>query len=619
MKQHIVKSLVIATSVLATTWATSSYAYQVETHVYKQTARENLEIDIYYPDNTSYTELPILVYYHGGGFTSGNKDDLLPNKIDWEIMERFLENGYAAASVNYTLIKAKHGTTIFDTFADSKDALRWLNKSAGSLGIDASNMGVIGYSAGGSIAQMIAMAEDNDFVGDAGLSSYSGEVNFIISLAGGGSERYKPEYDAMDSWDDLPAADRQNIEEKLLDLGATTSDSFEHVMDLLRQVTTVTYVDSLDPAVVSMHGEDDTKVEISNPETFHAKLDAEGVDNIFYRLPGEGHGFGTGLSQTEKAPYINEIYAFGHSYYGSSTGGPGPSPGYALADASFENPINIDGRWGMCPTSWNDSATNQNEVANDWFFSAAADGNWYALLSKTGLIYQDLSVWVNAGDTLQISFYGGRSKDGQQPSGGGELVSRFNVGGAHYSMTADTSLQAQDSWQLYTHTITVTNSGNLVVEFDALSGKPWLDGVSNVTVSSGNPNPAPGELINDDMESFNTTGWVTDWIQSTENSHSSSTSLYAGPSQNDLVSPVLDTSGKTSLTISFWYRIDGIDADDDVRLQLFNGSYIDIEEIGDDAEGTWLQYKSTATRAQYPTLFRSDFRMKIEASSIGFG
>lgn len=43
--------------------------------------------------------------------------------------------------------------------------------------------------------------------------------------------------------------------------------------------------------------------------------------------------------------------------------------------------------------------------------------------------------------------------------------------------------------------------------------------------------------------------------------------IEAGENQNYLLSPALDTSDKTSLTLSFRYPIGSIDANDNVRLQ----------------------------------------------------
>lgn len=131
--------------------------------------------------------------------------------------------------------------------------------------------------------------------------------------------------------------------------------------------------------------------------------------------------------------------------------------------------------------------------------------------------------------------------------------------------------------------------------------------------------PVSNVLIDDDMESFNTTGWVTDWRESTGKPYSGETSLKANQNSNDLESPEFDTSTMATLSLSFKYYNQRIDANDDVSLMLWNGtSYISVEEIGDDGNGTWHEYNGTITQAQYPQFFRSDFKFIIEATSIDF-
>jgi len=144
---------------------------------------------------------------------------------------------------------------------------------------------------------------------------------------------------------------------------------------------------------------------------------------------------------------------------------------YPVADASFENPLNIVDNWGTCPANWNDAGSGRFEVGKA-HLSSAADGDWSALMSNMDTIYQDLNVIVHAGTTLEVSFYGGRSLDSTNTSGGGVLECTFIVDGTRYSMTADTSLQAEDTWQLYTHTVNIANTGNLVLEFKTLTGTP---------------------------------------------------------------------------------------------------------------------------------------------------
>ena len=284
-----------------------------QTYVYKNTPLGSMEIDIFYPEVSDFESLPVLVYYHGGGMTSGSKE-INKGSLQWDVMVQFMQNGYATASVQYTLANEQAGTSIFDGYTDSKDAIRWLYKHADTLGIDANNIGLIGYSAGGGISQLISMSEASDFVGAPELADYPSGVNYIINLAGG-APQYSEAFDEIDSWDDLTSEQEQDLIENLFKLGASPDDSIGYIKDLLRQASTATYIDPLDPPVATMHGSEDTVVDISAAESLHATLDAEGVNNVFYRLEGYGHGFGTSMPDAERIPYVNALWLFGDGYY----------------------------------------------------------------------------------------------------------------------------------------------------------------------------------------------------------------------------------------------------------------------------------------------------------------
>jgi hypothetical protein len=112
---------------------------------------------------------------------------------------------------------------------------------------------------------------------------------------------------------------------------------------------------------------------------------------------------------------------------------------------------------------------------------------------------------------------------------------------------------------------------------------------------------------------------VTDWARVSSQKHSGTFSAYADLNDNYLTSDNLDTSTADSITVSFWYRDVGIDADDNVYLQFYDGStYRNIFEVGTNgAEGEWHQYS-----VWYRTLFQyqiPNFRIRFDARSIDSG
>ena len=97
--------------------------------------------------------LPVLMYFHGGGFTIGSiaTHDILCRQLS------HLGN-CAVISVDYRLAPEHRFPTAAN---DAWDALQWLASHANNLGLDGTRLSVGGDSAGGTLAAMCAvMARD---------------------------------------------------------------------------------------------------------------------------------------------------------------------------------------------------------------------------------------------------------------------------------------------------------------------------------------------------------------------------------------------------------------------------------------------------------------------------
>ena len=148
-----------------------------------------------------------------------------------------------------------------------------------------------------------------------------------------------------------------------------------------------------------------------------------------------------------------------------------------VSDGNFETPSSILGGWGEAPLSWNDLGTNPYEMT-----SFSADGNWGAYMKNLKVIYQDLATSVSVGDTLSVTFSAGRDTNGKNTSGGGVLQASFIIDGARVAMDIDTTQFSPGEYRTFTHSIPVTRAGNVVLQFRRLSGKPWMDNISDVSL-----------------------------------------------------------------------------------------------------------------------------------------
>ena len=155
----------------------------------------------------------------------------------------------------------------------------------------------------------------------------------------------------------------------------------------------------------------------------------------------------------------------------------------ALNNATFWWSLGSPWVGGISPQGYEVLQVNQFNT-----FTAAADG-LYALNLESWLVSvtQNLSTTVNAGDTLSMTFSGGRAKAGSGAlSNGGKFTATFKVGTTEYTSSEfDTGLQANDTWQSYTFTTPITNTGTLSIIFKPVSGRPWVDNISNVSRTIG--------------------------------------------------------------------------------------------------------------------------------------
>ena len=112
---------------------------------------ESIPVRVYKPQSD--TLLPVIVYYHGGGWVVGNLDAA-------DVLCRQLANGVnsVVVSVDYRLApEHKFPAAVEDAYA----AVAWVAQNASSIGADPHRISVGGDSAGGNLAAAVAlMARD---------------------------------------------------------------------------------------------------------------------------------------------------------------------------------------------------------------------------------------------------------------------------------------------------------------------------------------------------------------------------------------------------------------------------------------------------------------------------
>lgn len=107
-----------------------------------------LALRLYRPPQAS-EPMPVLVYWHGGGFVVGSLDS--HDGVCRELCQR---TPCAVLSVGYRLAPEQRFPTALE---DAQDALAWLAEQAVSLGLDTQRVAFGGDSAGATLATVLAL------------------------------------------------------------------------------------------------------------------------------------------------------------------------------------------------------------------------------------------------------------------------------------------------------------------------------------------------------------------------------------------------------------------------------------------------------------------------------
>ena len=115
--------------------------------------------DLYFPlQMPNGKKLPAILVIHGGGFNDGDK--ARPREMN--IATNLVLQNYVCMSINYKLRRKAGDVTWPQALYDAKAAVRWLRKNADRLQIVRERIGVIGCSAGGNLATMLALTQPKD-------------------------------------------------------------------------------------------------------------------------------------------------------------------------------------------------------------------------------------------------------------------------------------------------------------------------------------------------------------------------------------------------------------------------------------------------------------------------
>lgn len=245
-------------------------------------------LDIYLPAKAK-QNLPLIVWIHGGAWMLNDKyADMGYMK---NTVKGFIDSGYALASINY-----RYSTeAVFPAqIQDCNQAIEYLYQHASQYKIDKNRIAVIGFSAGGHLASLLALSNNNEvraFYPPTG-------VHFRIKLA---LDFYGPsDFIMLGNNPDTSVNNMRNPVSVLL--GAMPVDR----PDIAKRASPVNYIDKNDPPFLIVQGEKDESVPNTQSKVLSAWLTIAGVKNKLIIVPGAPH-----YGEMFDAEYIRkELFGF---------------------------------------------------------------------------------------------------------------------------------------------------------------------------------------------------------------------------------------------------------------------------------------------------------------------
>ncbi len=129
--------------------------------IYKTIGNVDLRLHVFSPaGHKAGAQSPAVVFYFGGGFIFGEI-----RRFQTQATHLALR-GLVTVLVDYR-VTCRHKSTIMDSIADAKSAMRWVRGHADELGIDPSRIAALGSSAGGLLAAATALVAEFDDPSDS--------------------------------------------------------------------------------------------------------------------------------------------------------------------------------------------------------------------------------------------------------------------------------------------------------------------------------------------------------------------------------------------------------------------------------------------------------------------
>ena len=217
----------------------------------------DLRMDIIYPQVED-RQYPCIIWICGGAWTQMSKSAHLPYLTDLS------RRGFTVASVDYRL---GHEAPFPGALIDIKAAVRYLRAHAERYSINTKKFAIMGESAGGYLAAMIALTNSKEFE----VGEYLDQSSAVQAAC-----CWYPPCDLVKLAQGSPFI-------PMFFNGDINDEQYQHYVNPIDNITVKA------PPFLLLHGTDDKTVPFEQSELFYTALTAKKIDTHLIGLKGEGH------------------------------------------------------------------------------------------------------------------------------------------------------------------------------------------------------------------------------------------------------------------------------------------------------------------------------------------
>lgn len=228
----------------------------VETIVFASDEHRSLSLDLFRPSVLPKGGAPCVIVVHGGKWTEGDSREFMA------LSQYLADRGYTVVGVNYRkepFPAAKQ---------DVEAVLDYVKVHSGELGLDPGKIALLGRSAGGQLALLVAYAKLDP------------AIKAVISFYGPADLRFGYSHPTNPRVIDS----RKTLEQHLSGAPGVAGKRYD-------EASPIKFVSQGSPPTLLLHGAQDEVVHAVQSERLAHELQRVGVRHLHLRLPWATHGF----------------------------------------------------------------------------------------------------------------------------------------------------------------------------------------------------------------------------------------------------------------------------------------------------------------------------------------